>query len=581
MDTTTYKVLYSDPIEKHIEQIQKAVEESDIDKETKQFLKNKPGNTPVMYFLPKIHKVDIPFRPIISGTNCPTVEISKLIDLHLRPLVMQQDSYLKDTTDFINFINQTDNIYGPLPQDTVLISADVSALYTNIPHEDGIRACQEALDKRPELNPPTEHLIRLLELVLKLNHFEFNGKFYLQIEGTAIGTPTAPSYANTFMGRLERRMLDSSQCRPLCWKRFIDDIFFIWTDTEENLVEFQNHMNTFHPSIKFTFESSKTQVPFLDVLVEAKDGHLRTQLYTKPTDAHLYLLPSSSHPKHIFKSIPYSQTLRIRRICSEDIDANKHLDDLQNHLDKRGYQKDMVTSAINLGKSVERKSLLEYKDKTSMDRVPLVLTYDSRLANASYLIRQHMPTLHADDRLKSIFREPPLVSFRRTRNLKDLLVSAKLPTIQSNSEGMDKPGFTKCPSNKCSLRNHIIEGNKFTSSITNCNFPITDHIHCKMSWMIYLITCTKCLKQYVGKTTTSLYTRFANHKTDIKYYGTTKGKKLPMGKHFNMTGHSFDNVSIMGIELIKRKEDHIIRRRESFWIKKLHTLSPEGINIDE
>jgi len=102
-----------------------------------------------------------------------------------------------------------------------------------------------------------------------------------------------------------------------------------------------------------------------------------------------------------------------------------------------------------------------------------------------------------------------------------------------------------------------------------------------MDWLIYLITCKKCSMQYVGKTTTSLYTRFANHKTDIKHFNTPRGKKLPMGKHFNMPGHSFDDISIMGIESIKKKEECVIRKRESFWIKRLRTLSPSGINVDE
>ena len=580
MDDSTYTLLKSDPVKKHIKQIQKAISDTNIDEETKQFLLSKPGTTPYMYFLPKIHKPNTPYRPIISGTTCPTVQISKLIDTYLRPIVAEQDSYLQDTTSFINFINEINTEHVPLPSNSMLVSADVSALYTNIPHADGLRACQIELDKRTNCNPPTSHLIRLLELVLKLNHFEFNGKFYLQIEGTAMGSPVAPSYANTFMGNLETQMLDNAQQRPLCWKRYIDDIFFIWTGDESELQEFQNHIDSFHPTIKFTFEQSVNQVPFLDVLVELDKNRIKTQLYSKPTDAHLYLLPTSSHPHHIFKSIPYSQTLRIRRVCSDEEVADTHLQHLKDQLITRGYPNDTVSEAIQRGKSVERSTLLQYKQKSAMKRVPLVLTYDSRLNQVSNTIRSHIPTLHSNERLKHIFPEPPIVAFRRNRNLKDLLVSAKLPPVKNNEE-IEEPGFFQCKSKKCSVRNNITMGKKFSSSITKENFPITDHIDCKMSWLIYLITCSKCSMQYVGKTTTSLYTRFANHKTDIKYYGTDKGKKLPIGKHFNMTGHSFADFTIMGIELLKKRDERIILKRESFWIRKLHTLIPEGINVDE
>jgi hypothetical protein len=85
----------------------------------------------------------------------------------------------------------------------------------------------------------------------------------------------------------------------------------------------------------------------------------------------------------------------------------------------------------------------------------------------------------------------------------------------------------------------------------------------------------------VGKTTTSLYTRFANHKSDIKQHGTTKSKNLPMGRHFNLPNHSFDDVSIQGIEQIRNKNESIILKRESFWMLKLQTLTPKGINVDE
>ena len=73
------------------------------------------------------------------------------------------------------------------------------------------------------------------------------------------------------------------------WKGFIDDIFFIWTDSEENLERFLKELNGFHPSIKFTFEKSKMKVNFLDVVIKIKNGRLSTDLYSKPVDSHQYL----------------------------------------------------------------------------------------------------------------------------------------------------------------------------------------------------------------------------------------------------------------------------------------------------
>ena len=118
---------------------------------------------------------------------------------------------------------------GQLPPETLLVSMDVISLYTNIPHEDGIKACEEVWEARAVKDPPTQILINLLTLVLKCNNFEFNGKHYLQIQGTAMGTKMAPSYANIFIGRLERRLLQSVILKPFSWLRFIDDIDMKWT----------------------------------------------------------------------------------------------------------------------------------------------------------------------------------------------------------------------------------------------------------------------------------------------------------------------------------------------------------------
>lgn len=228
------------------------------------------------------------------------------------------------------------------------------------------------------------------------------------------------------------------------------------------------------------------------------------------------------------------------------------------------------------GKSVDRDSLSlyhVYKDKKRNERNPLVLTYDRKLDNE--ITRKHMNFLHEDEKLCKIFPDPPLISFRRNRNLRDLLVNARLPSIPDSDE---QPGFCECPSKKCSVMNFAIFGDKFSSSVTKQSFPINSFIHDKMDWLIYLITCKRCNMQYVGQTKTTLYTRFTNHKSDIKLHTTEKSKQLPIGKHFNSGDHSFEDISIMAIESITKKEKDVINKRESFWVKKLRTLAPSGIN---
>ena len=90
-----------------------------------------------------------------------------------------------------------------IPENTTLVTMDVASLYTNISHDDGIAACRKICKQRTVQEPSTECLIEMLTLVLKNNNFTFDGNHYLQINGTAMGTKVAPSYANIFMGDLE------------------------------------------------------------------------------------------------------------------------------------------------------------------------------------------------------------------------------------------------------------------------------------------------------------------------------------------------------------------------------------------
>ena len=98
-----------------------------------------------------------------------------------------------------------------------------------------------------------------------------------------------------------------------------------------NIPDFKTHINNFHDRIKFTFDCSSNQVPFLDVMVYLDDHTITTNLFSKPTDAHDYLYPTSCHHPHIFRSIVYSQALRIKRICSKDSDCNEQLETLKSH----------------------------------------------------------------------------------------------------------------------------------------------------------------------------------------------------------------------------------------------------------
>ena len=319
-NTKFYKLLDNDittDIQKRILKYTKRMNRDKIiNEETKRYLIQtdpKPGR---FYILPKVHKQGNPGRPIVSINSHPTERISQFVDRHLKPLVQTTQSFIKDTTHFLGKLEQL----GQLPANSLLVTLDVSSLYTNIPHNEGISACRHFLDTRDRNSSTvgTETLCDLIRMILTMNNFTFNDRHYLQIHGTAMGTRMAPSYANLFLAKFETDALSRAPYQPHTWWRYIDDIFMIWTHSVDDLHAFTSYLNSIHPTIKFTSNYSLTSIPFLDVNVFVDNGNITTDLYTKATDKHQYLLHSSCHPQHTKRAIPFSLALRLRRICSTD-----------------------------------------------------------------------------------------------------------------------------------------------------------------------------------------------------------------------------------------------------------------------
>ena len=140
-----------------------------------------------------------------------------------------------------------------------------------------------------------------------------------QIFGTSMGTRIAPAYVDLFMSKEERTIILTFLRLIYFWKRFIDDIFFIFLGSHSQLNSLMTFMNTISPTIKYTFTYSEQTVTFLDVQIYlSKTGKLKTKLYRKPADCMTLLHFHSHHPLSCKEGIIYSQALRYNMIISED-----------------------------------------------------------------------------------------------------------------------------------------------------------------------------------------------------------------------------------------------------------------------
>ena len=150
--------------------------------------------------LPKIDKDGVPLRPIVNTIGSPTYELAKYVAKILGPLVGNSDSFIKDSNAFVNLI-QEERVE---PKDKIL-SFDIVSLFTKIPLKEAIQVIKEVTDP---------HTARLATVCLRSTFFSFQGEFYEQTTGVAMGSPLSPIVANLFMEKFEREALNSY---PLKW----------------------------------------------------------------------------------------------------------------------------------------------------------------------------------------------------------------------------------------------------------------------------------------------------------------------------------------------------------------------------
>ena len=247
-DKSNYKTLQPDPTLQGNKMVSDTLgqfkNKNLLPKKTAEGLKVINPKTSEFYIIPKIHKENNPRRPVINSINCRTSEILCFIDHLLRPLVREIPSYIKDTSDFVNKINDFN-----VTENSFLVSIDVKALYKDIPNSEGIAAVKGKHNNYTKKTIATKVIATFLALSLTLSNFIFNSKFYLQIKGCAMGTICAPTYANIFLSEFEERYIYSLiKNKSSSYLHFIADIFMVWTKSENKLKSFINEINkkTFH-----------------------------------------------------------------------------------------------------------------------------------------------------------------------------------------------------------------------------------------------------------------------------------------------------------------------------------------------
>lgn len=519
------------------------------------------------YLLPKIHKVNTPGRPVVSACSCPTELISAFLDDQFQPIVEKLPSFVKDTNHLLRIVRDLPR--SARQSQRLLYTMDVKSLYTVIPNADGLNALRHFLDKRPILDPPTDTLIRLAELVLTLNHFEFNDEYYTQVRGVSMGTRMGPSYACLFMGFLEYEFMNTYNGPiPEVYKRYIDDCFGTTLLDRADLVAFIEAFNCFHPSIEFTYEVSEEGLSCLDVSMTIVDNSIETSVHYKPTDKHAYLRYDSHHPLKCRTSIPYSQFLRVRRICSNNDEFSHECTKMASFFEARGYPQSVIQEGLRRVSNVQRSDALLTRVNEGKHKIPLVIPYCDATRKIVGVVSRNARVLAGDADIGACFDNNIVIAYKNERNLRQHLVRASLPTDEI-------PGTFACGRSRCKTCDHVSQEPELTGPLRS--FGVRISFTCTSKDVIYAITCLKCGILYIGETSQMLGTRFRQHVNDVV---RERHEKSDVALHFsNCCAGDIGQMSIRGLV---RVHDSTQRKvREAKLIKQLGTLHPFGLNRED
>jgi len=179
-------------------------------------------------------------RPIVSNIGAPTYHLSKYLAGLLRQITGNSSHHVKNSFQFVQILESL----RVRPED-LIVSFDVVSLFINVPIVDSLEL----------LGHHFEDVLALFKHVL--TYFCFDGQFYEQTDGEAMGSPLSPVITNFFMEDFKKKAIEQATHKPVCWFRYVDDTFVIWPHGQEKLEHFLIHLNGLHNKIQFTMEKKK------------------------------------------------------------------------------------------------------------------------------------------------------------------------------------------------------------------------------------------------------------------------------------------------------------------------------------
>uniref|UniRef100_A0A1B6C8J6 Reverse transcriptase domain-containing protein n=1 Tax=Clastoptera arizonana TaxID=38151 RepID=A0A1B6C8J6_9HEMI len=269
-----------------------------FDKNEIGYLKMINPAAPELRGLPKVHKEGVPIRPLVNYTSAPSYKIAKKLEKIIKTnMVLERNYSLSNSYDLINEIKDSD-----VKMHHILASFDITSLYTNIPVDETLDILHDKLNQSSSLLPEAiDELINLLKEILKQNYFMFQGEFYSQSDGLAMGSPLSGILSDVYLNFIENKFILSEnnkyRSKIIFYHRYVDDTLILFDGNTCQLNLLHNYLNKIAPKFKFTLEIEENKrINFLDLTIEKENNKFNFSIYRKPTTSNQTIHSTSYHP---------------------------------------------------------------------------------------------------------------------------------------------------------------------------------------------------------------------------------------------------------------------------------------------
>ena len=456
---TTYKKLSHTSATTHMDLVRKQINKflyqhrKKLPKESIRYIRKKTKECtdpfPKLYLLMKVHKQPLKTRPVVSCSGSLLHPLGVWLDTALQPIATTVPSFIASSYDLKEALNDIPQ----LPPGALLFTADAVSMYTNIDTFYAVNAIKNFLQSHTQFNHlPLAAITDAMELIMKNNVFQFGDCFFHQLTGTAMGTPPACCYATIYYAVREQVLLEKYKDNLFFYRRYIDDIFGIWVQTNPNLTFDDFSKDLKYHKLNWEANIPSTKVIFLDMVIHIENNVLFTELYEKKLNLYLYISPFSSHSPGVLSGLIIGNILRIYHLCSDDSIRNDFYQKFFVRLRARGYLPSQLIPLFDRGiKLARNKPMPSSRNKRMAQQIRQQHNLQSTTSkNTVFLHIPYHPKDPISCSIQSLFRskflnqetntagfEKLTIAYSRPKNLGEMLSYRRIdsfncPPVSSN-----------------------------------------------------------------------------------------------------------------------------------------------------